>query len=121
MYNDGPSRASEVIDLLKEQLRLKPDHEQAVYLLGVTYFGVGNFKDALQQFDAAIGLADKRKTIIPELVFYKARTLFELMRCPEAKQLLDSHWALWQDSTRLKDRYEKLYPLVSARCGEDKK
>ncbi|MHC4984507.1 MAG: tetratricopeptide repeat protein, partial [Planctomycetota bacterium] len=98
LYNEGPSRASEVIDLLKKQLRLKPEHEQAIYLLGVTYFGIGDFKSALQQFDAGIALADKRKSIIPELVFYRARTLFELGRCPEARQLLDSHWAFWQDS-----------------------
>ncbi len=120
LYREGPARAPEIIRLLKEQISLTPDNEQAIYLLGVTYFGTNDMPNALQQFDLGIALAGKRSEINPELQFYKASTLFYLGRCPEARQMLDAYWAFWQDGGRLQGRYEQLYPEVVAQCGGKK-
>ncbi len=117
LYREGPARAPEIIKLLKEQIRLTPDNEQAIYLLGVTYFGTNDMQNALQQFDQGIALSGKRGEINAEVLFYKARTLFYLGRCTEAKQMLDAYSAFWQDGGRLQGRYEQLYPEVERQCG----
>ena len=119
LYREGPAHAPEIIKLLKEQIRLTPTNEQAIYLLGVTYFGTNDMQNALQQFDQGIALAGKRGELNGELLFYKARTLFYLGRCVEAKQMLDAYSAFWQDGGRLQVRYEQLYPEVERQCGKN--
>lgn len=121
LYGEGPSRAPEIIVLLRKKLEEEPQHEQAIRLLGITYFGVGEFEKALKQFDRGIAIAGERGTIVPGLVFYRARTLFELGRCVEARSLLESHGAFWQDDEDLQKKYERLYPEVLAKCPKGEK
>lgn len=118
LYKAGPSKAPEIIALLEKAIAADKTNAMACYLLGLTYFGTERFDEALAQFDRALELKESNgKTINPELRFYRARTLFELGRCPEAKQILESHWAFWQDGGRLQERYEALYPEVRRICG----
>ena len=117
LYAQGPSKAKEIVALLKEELASNPDFEPAVKLLGMTYFGTGRFQDALAQFDRVLDLESKRGGVAPQIVFLKARALNELGRCSEAKKLLEANSAFWQDDLELKAQYEQLYPDLKARCG----
>lgn len=121
LYAEGPSRAPEIIRLLRKQLEKDPKHEEAIRLLATTYFGVGEFEKALEQFDAGIAIAGERGTIVPVLVFYRAKTLFALGRCVEARLVLESHWAFWQDGGYLQKEYDRLYPAVLAKCPKEEK
>ncbi|MDH3976644.1 MAG: tetratricopeptide repeat protein [Deltaproteobacteria bacterium] len=119
LYREGPSKAPEIIALLKKAITADDANVKAHYLLGVTYFGTERFDSALRQFDRALELQESDgQTINPELRFYRARTLFELGRCEEARQILESHWAFWQDGGRLQGRYEALSPMVEKACGD---
>ena len=113
LYSEGPSKAQEIIQLLKEELEEHPDNEKAIKLLGITYFGIGNSEAALVQFDSAISLAAKEDRILPHMIFYKARALHDLARDEEAKQLLEAYWAFFQDDEKLTRQYDILYPAVN--------
>jgi tetratricopeptide (TPR) repeat protein len=119
LYKEGPSKAPEIIEFLKKELAIHPHHEKATRLLGITYFGVGQFDKALAQFDAAISLAEKRESIVPRMLFYKARTLYHLKRYAEAKKILEVYWAFWQDDDELKNSYEKLYPAILSKLSDE--
>ncbi len=112
LYKEGPSRAPEIIDLLKRELKEHPENNKAVKLLGITYFGIERFEEAIEQFDRAIDLASKDGSIIPQILFMKAEALHELKRDAEAKKILDDYWAFWQDGGKLQQRYKVLYPQV---------
>lgn len=117
LYAQGPSRATEVIDLLKQELKSNPEYEPAVKLLAITYFGTEQFQKALDQFDHALRMTEARHEMVPQLLFYKAVTLNELGRCPEAKRIVDVYWALWQDDETLKAQSEQLSAALNAACG----
>lgn len=119
LYAEGPSRAPEIIELLLKAIEQQEDHLNAHYLLGVTYFGTDQLELALAEFDRALNIVgEKGKALDPELLFYRARTLFELGRCLESRVLLKSHRAFWQDGGRLQRRYERLFPKVDSQCGD---
>lgn len=52
LYREGPSKAPEIITLLKEELAVHPENDKAIRLLGITYFGIGESEKAIEQFDA---------------------------------------------------------------------
>jgi tetratricopeptide (TPR) repeat protein len=121
LYSDGPSRAPEIIALLEAELADNPDHEEAIRLLGITYFGIDQPQEALVQFERALEIAAARDTMLPGMLMYKARALHDLGRDIEAKKILDVYWALWQDSKKLQGLYEYLYPLVGGAEDPGKK
>ena len=119
LYREGPSKAEEVVTLLEKAIAADTTNANAYYLLGLTYYGSERFDEALVELVRALELKEADgKTIQPTLRFHRARTLFELGRCPEARQILESHWAFWQDGGRLQERYEALYPAVVRKCGD---
>ena len=102
-----------VLLFLLKAIEQQEDHLNAHYLLGVTYFGTDQLDLALAEFDRALKIVgEKGKALDPELLLYRARTLFELGRCTESRVLLKSHWAFWQDGGRLQGRYDRLFPKV---------
>ena len=118
LYKQGPSRAPEIIRLLSEEIEHNPANEDAVRLLAITYFGVGQFERAVATFDQAIALAAKRDAVAPEMLFYKASALFELNRCQQAKAMLDANRAFWLDDLTMKQQYERLNARVTEKCGQ---
>jgi tetratricopeptide (TPR) repeat protein len=112
LYNEGPSKAPEIIALLKEELAVNPENDKAIRLLGITYFGVGQSEKAIEQFDASIDLAAKKGSIVPGMLFYKARALHDLGRNAEARKILDTYWAFFQDGGDLQRQYEIIYPQI---------
>lgn len=119
LYKKGPSKAQDVVDLLQEAIAADKTCANTYYLLGLTYYGTGRLKEALVEFERALELKEADgKTIQPALRFHRARTLFYLGKCAEARQILESHWAFWQDGGSLQERYEALYPEVERSCGE---
>jgi len=122
LLKEGPSKAPEVIALLKQAIAADDSNADAYYLLGRIYNSTKQFEEALAQFDRALELRESDgKTIVPGMRFYRASTLFKLGRCEEAKQLLESHWAFWQDGGRLQAWYESLHPQVEQECGDVEK
>ena len=117
LYKQGPSKAEEIIELLRKELQVRPGNADAMYLLGLTYYGTGRLDQALKEFDGALALTERDGSINAELRFCRARTLFYLGQCSEAKHILDVFWALWQDGEALQQKYEELYPDVLSKCG----
>ncbi len=106
LYSEGPSRAPEIIELLRAELSDHPDHEKARRLLAITLFGTEQFEAALVEFDVVLAAIENREEISPRILFYKARTLYELKRYEEAAKILDVYWAFWQDDEKLRQGYE---------------
>jgi len=115
LYKEGPSRAAEVIALLKEEIESHPKHAQAHYLLGVTFFGTDKLEDALLHIRKAIEV-NETGSIVPMFHFYEAKILFHMGRCEEPKRILDAYWAFWQDRGSLQKRYAELYPQLLRQC-----
>jgi tetratricopeptide (TPR) repeat protein len=112
LYREGPSKAPEIIALLKEELAVNPENDKAIRLLGITYFGVGQSEKAIEQFDSSIDLAAKKGSIVPGMLFYKARALHDLGRNAEARKILDTYWAFFQDGGDLQRQYDIVYPQI---------
>lgn len=106
LYSEGPSRAPEIIELLREELSVHPDHEKARRLLAITLFGTKQFEAALVEFDILLTASENRKEISPRMLFYKVRTLYELKQYKEAAKILDAYWAFWQNDKELRKGYE---------------
>ncbi len=115
LYQQGPSKAPEIIELLTKWLVEHPDDVAAHKLLGVTYHGVGNFAAALEQFNAALAIQGQR-TISPRLLLLKASTLIQLDRCPEALNILSVYEAFWDKEEDLKQQAASTRELASRRC-----
>lgn len=120
LYEEGPSKAPEVIRLLEEALKENPKNQKAMSLLGMTYFSIGEFEKALEQFDRAIARAKKRNDVAYEIMFYKARTLHELGLNGEAKSVLDACWPFFQEEDALWIQYKMLYSAVEAELEKKK-
>ena len=112
LYKEGPTKGLEIIKLLKEHLAVNPADEKALRLLGITEFGVGKNKEALNTFDKAIVVAGKDGSISPSLLMYKARALFALKRKYECKRILEVYWAFWQDEGKLEELYDWYWDKV---------
>lgn len=115
----GPSKADEIMKLLEEEIKLRPMNSWAHFLRGKVYFFTERADKALQDFDSAIRLLkDKDGSINPHFEMYRARTLFDLGYCEDAKRVLEGRWAFWQRSNLLREEYEAIYPQVLSKCRE---
>jgi tetratricopeptide (TPR) repeat protein len=105
LYEKGPAHVQELLTLLNKQLEKHPDDMECRGLLGVTYFSIGDFENALPQFDQYIktgmnqgsGLGSIMK-VSPGIMEMKLKTLLILRRLEEADQDYGLYWGFLSDS-----------------------
>lgn len=118
LYQQGPSKADEVIEILEAELKDHPQNYDAVALLGITYFGTRRFEDAITRFDEAIRLTRESGEFNAQLHLMKAKSLAYLERYSEARALLVAIQAFFQTKDGREEEYEDFLELVSARLTE---
>lgn len=111
LYAQGPSKSQEAIFLLEEEIQTNPNNEKAIMLLGVTYYGTGDFEKALEQFEKIPDVTPESKQINPTFLLYKAKTLHMLCRNEEALKILDVFNAFWLGTQR-EEEYISLHTEV---------
>jgi tetratricopeptide (TPR) repeat protein len=103
LYNKGPKFAPEIIKLLKKEIEINPENLDAYKLLGITYFGIGDFQEALPRFNRVIEkqfLApneDGSYSVPTKIIIYKIRSLTNLDRFQEARREESKYWAFISD------------------------
>lgn len=79
LFAEGPSKATEIISLLKAELREHPDSLDAHKLLGTAYFISSRFPEAVSEFDWVVDtqLAAHREhlSVSPKLLLYRVEAI----------------------------------------------
>ena len=111
LYKEGPTKAPQIIKLLKEHIADHPVDIKAYKLMGITQFGTEKNKEALATFNKVIELQNS-EFISPEILMLKARTLYALNQKAECKRILRVFWAFWQGDEELEKTYEWYWEQV---------
>ncbi len=105
LYKKGPGHAQELLTLLNKQLEKHPDDKECRGLLGLTYFEIGDFENALTQFDQYIKTGMNQSSamgsimkVSPGIMAMKLKTLLILRRLDEADQDYGIYWGFLSDS-----------------------
>ena len=111
MYMDeGQPKADDIIILLKKELEINPDNIKAIKLLGITYYGIEQFENAIKQFDRIEKIGNGIPS--PKILFKKVSAYYFLEQYNNARKTLTVYWAFFQDTEKNIKKYNEIYSTV---------
>jgi predicted Zn-dependent protease len=114
LYEQGPSKAEEIIAELDLELKDQPESLKALSLKANTQIGVGQYDAALATLDRYDAITAKADTVSPTGIFLRARCLYHKGDFAAAKLRLEPYWAFFQQDPASKAKYDGLMAAILA-------
>ena len=119
LYNEGPSKAPEILAELDKDLAEHPDSLRALSLKANVEIGIGQFDAAMKTLDRYMEIAGKGGSISPQGYYLRARCLYHMGQYEKARVTIEPFWAFFQDSDESKARYDQLMNAILAKLPPD--
>jgi len=119
LYDEGPSKAPEILAELDKELAEHPDSLRALSLKANVEIGIGEFDAAMKTLDRYMEIAGKGGSISPQGYYLRARCLYHMGQYEKARVTIEPFWAFFQDSDESKARYDQLMNAILAKLPPD--
>lgn len=119
LYDEGPSKAPEILAELDKDLAEHPDSLRALSLKANVEIGIGEFDAAMKTLDRYMEIAGKGGSISPQGYYLRARCLYHMGQYEKARVTIEPFWAFFQDSDESKARYDQLMNAILAKLPPD--
>ena len=115
LYDQGPSKAPEILAELDKELAEHPESLRALSLKANVEIGIGEFETAMKTLDRYMEIGRKGGNIAPHGYYLRARCLYHMGEYEKARVTLEPFWAFFQDSDESKARYDRLMNAIMAK------